>query len=612
MPTDDQFTLSKEGMDVFRTLAEDARSGRSKQQPNIPVGHRSRIEIYHGITTSIITAYTAVGSGTGTGTGTGLRGAGDLGSGTVEIRGSVDLASGAVSAYDAGWSVTAYNIRTTAIAKNTRVVMGVDGDGKFIVVAAGSDGGGGGGISAITVTEGGGSVSFNFPPYTTLQFGDSGFSTHLYANPNIGGLVVLGAAGAGIGGLVTDQLQTIGGTKQFYGAPFSGEPGQVTAVGVQTPPNTVSLIGDANFVQDTQHSGAVEWAVLHPPTLPFGGLVHMSADWYDNQNVFNQWGSFAVVLSAYFGNSQVAAPHYGVNKTGTPEIGKYSRKPSGVFNAPNGLHVFINGTYYPVLFRDLLSPTDDVYFAYIAGGVVCGVKEAAGTGTATGTGTGGSKPIQRFALGTASGSGSGFGNVTVTLSGVTVDAGTKLIVSAGRFSLGGGSTGIVSLTFAGTAMNKDIESAGIVVSGNRARDSVWSLTVGSTTTGDIVLTYSPGSLGTSAACFTAAFIANLRVNAFDQSASNTGSNSAPDTGATGNTTASPEYYQSSFGYPSGTAPGAGGGFTLGQSTFVSLGLITFNLQETFKIDTAAAPQNPDASLTSTTPALWAAALATYK
>jgi hypothetical protein len=584
MPTDDQFTLSKEGMDVFRTLAEDARSGRSKQQPNIPVGHRSRIEIYHGITTSIITAF--ITAGTGTGSGTGIHGTGDFGSGTVEVRGSQDLASGAVSPFDQQYSVTAYNIRTTEIPNGTPVVMGVDGDGKYIIIATGADSiappcNGFTGQETIYRTDCVGGVNIRYARTRTFVCGEL-LTPGSWAFDSTQGCcecVSPPHTGTGTGtGVIPGACGACGPSQasQWYCLAWPG----ITNGSACNPADVYTCNPTMRSGVPVVFTGNCAW------TNAFTNVCGIVSSWtlfYDT--VLKQWTVWVTRVT----NGDIATYRASVAD-------------SAAWNCKTVLNL---SKVTPVGSIDSFNTCANWPATMTA-------TRNHGGNCGAGTGTGGG--IQRFALGTACGSATSPNSYTAKLAGVTVNAGTKLVVSVGTAGANGGNVGgPASVTFAGMAMSKDIQSGPSSGGTTKVKGSVWSLTVASTTTGDIVATGTPGPLGSSGCCLAAAFVSNLASNAFDQSANAIGASSAPDTGATSSTTASPEYYQGSFEYYNGTVPsGAGGGFTLGQAASVTFAGIAFQLQEVFKIDTAAAPQNPDASLTGTTPAGWAGALATYK
>lgn len=210
--------------------------------------------------------------------------------------------------------------------------------------------------------------------------------------------------------------------------------------------------------------------------------------------------------------------------------------------------------------------------------------------------------IQRLSLGTAQGT----LTTGLTLPSVTVAPGGLLIVVGTILGVSGGET--ILCRFGGTGMNKDVSQ---VLTSPQADGNLVCFSVAKSGTGDIQLSLTGGVLAASMT-IEAVQVTGLAANVFDQSASNEGLSSVPDTGATGTTTAASEYAQAAFILVNDVIGFTwANGFTSGgQDVSETVGGVAVKVTEGYLI--LLAKGTVDASLSGIDPTAWAGLVATYK
>ncbi len=219
----------------------------------------------------------------------------------------------------------------------------------------------------------------------------------------------------------------------------------------------------------------------------------------------------------------------------------------------------------------------------------------------TACGGGGGGGISRTSLGVAVATSS----LTLTKS-VSVAAGALLIVNVGLVEAGGAST-VSGVTFNGVAMDRALVKT---MSGGKEEISLWFITVGSTTTANVIITQS-----TTGDRIMASFVEvqGLAINLPDGGALNTGlAVTDPTTSATGMTGVADEYCQALFFLlDAGGAWTWAGGFTSGGQDLNEVDMGTnFDLTEGYEI--LSATGTPNAQLTGITPTEFAAILVTFR
>lgn len=220
----------------------------------------------------------------------------------------------------------------------------------------------------------------------------------------------------------------------------------------------------------------------------------------------------------------------------------------------------------------------------------------------SGASGGGGGPIVRTSKGEKDSAGASVASLTMT--SVSITAGALLIVVASEV----GSSGSMSCTFNGTTMASPV-AINLPGPSPTGQLKVFQLSVSSATTGSIVLTPSASC----ALSIAAIQVTGLAHNAADDSVSNNGTVSAPDSGTTATTTQAAEYVQGAAllvdpglmyswsGTPTFTTGGQDATQTVGLDTIVATeGYVIASSTGTF-----------DAKVTST-PNEWAMCCVTYK
>ena len=190
-------------------------------------------------------------------------------------------------------------------------------------------------------------------------------------------------------------------------------------------------------------------------------------------------------------------------------------------------------------------------------------------GTCSGSGGGGGGGIASSPLGTATGTGSAI------KTGVTVDAGTVLVVLAGCTD----ARTIAGVTFAGVALAPAItEVLGVDC-------EIWYLHVTATTTGSVAATTSDG---TGLIQFTAREVSGLALAVLDQTSGDIQNTvgDPPFTGPTDPTTHASEFALAGAMYIGAAVSGASwsaSGYTDGQIISTTVGSITYTLTEGWQI-----------------------------
>lgn len=226
---------------------------------------------------------------------------------------------------------------------------------------------------------------------------------------------------------------------------------------------------------------------------------------------------------------------------------------------------------------------------------------------ATGTGESPTDCQDTSITGTAAGTASGTGTdtATATLSSITLPACATLIVHT-AWASDGGSPGTDGPTFAGYPLTYLGISKSLGGSGVTGEQWVWAIKFPSEVTGDVVLEVTGGTTGT-VALLTATYVAGL-VPTVDQSSTDNGANSNPNSGTTGTTTAADEYATGAAFYTD-DALGTG----TWQNSFTEVQRVSAGgviLAEAYRILSATGTVNATISAFDATPDQWSCVVGT--
>ena len=365
--------------------------------------------------------------------------------------------------------------------------------------------------------------------------------------------------------------------------------------GAQVP---LSLVGTAFY------SGSTTFAISGCAS-PSGNIATLKVSLYCTELGFS--GDFAWV--AYF---ELDVPGGAIG--GGP--GVYGGIGTGPGDLPDGIVAPVGAvmTCSPFTF---LSTSPIYFFSNTPESLLCGPCTIPGStfygctsdffsvSVVSGSCSGGGGLISRSSLGIVGGNGD------QTIHGVTVTAGTLLVVMVGTDDvLSGGdlsSSGFVY--FAGTpVIAREVVGTGAVSC------IIYSLFVSSTTTGDIqVVTGAPTAVPVLMA---AVEVMGLTTGAVDKGhdATDSSGTTNPDSGATTATTVASEYAQSvTFMVGAGISGNWSGGFGNGQSTsMMSGGGTTYTLNEGFDVLTSTGTVDAVFTCGITKPSKWSAGVVTFK